>query len=179
MSDFVTALVDRLGAVATPERAEAEKRYLKSDLEFLGATVWQIRSAVRDVDVGESFDHAGLVALVDELWSEPVHERRMAAVFVLDRYARMLTVDDLPLLERLVRDSRTWALVDGLAGDVIGRLVEADASGVSPRLDRWSTDGDFWVRRASLLAELRRIRHGAPLDRFLARAEGMLEEKEF
>ena len=179
MSDFVTALEERLRSVATSERAEAEKRYLKSDLEFLGATVWQIRAAVRDLTVRQSFDHAGLLVLVEELWSEPVHERRMAAVIVLERFARLLSVDDLALLERLVRESRTWALVDGLAGDVIGRLVEADASGVSPRLDQWSTDGDFWIRRASLLAELRPIRHGARLDRFLARAEGMLEEKEF
>jgi 3-methyladenine DNA glycosylase AlkD len=179
VSHFVTALVARLRSVATPERAGAEKRYLKSDLEFLGATVWQIRAAVRDVGAGQSIDHAGLAALVDELWSEPVHERRMAAIFVLDRFARMITVDDLGLLERLVRESRTWALVDGLAVDVIGRLAEADPSGISPHLDRWSVDGDFWVRRASLLAELRPIRHGAPLDRFLARADQMLEEKEF
>jgi 3-methyladenine DNA glycosylase AlkD len=179
VSHFVTALVARLRSVATPERAGAEKRYLKSDLEFLGATVWQIRAAVRDLSAGQAIDHGGLVELVDELWSEPVHERRMAAVVVLDRFARSLTGDDLALLERLVRESRTWALVDALAGDVIGRLVEADPSGVSPHLDRWSADADFWVRRASLLAELRPIRHGAPLDRFLARAEGMLEEKEF
>jgi 3-methyladenine DNA glycosylase AlkD len=42
-----------------------------------------------------------------------------------------------------------------------------------------ATDGDFWVRRSSLLCELRPIRAGAPLDRFLARAEPMLAEREF
>ena len=46
-------------------------------------------------------------------------------------------------------------------------------------MDRWATDGDFWVRRSSLLAELRPIRAGAPLDRFLARADPMLGEREF
>ena len=38
---------ERLAAVATPERAEREKRYLKSNLIFMGATVWQIRAAVK------------------------------------------------------------------------------------------------------------------------------------
>jgi 3-methyladenine DNA glycosylase AlkD len=46
-------------------------------------------------------------------------------------------------------------------------------------MDAWAWDGDFWVRRASLLAELRPIRRGADLDRFLARAEPMLDEREF
>lgn len=40
---------------------------------------------------------------------------------------------------------------------------------------------DFWVRRASLLAELRPARRGdeSALDRFFARAEPLLEEREF
>jgi 3-methyladenine DNA glycosylase AlkD len=46
-------------------------------------------------------------------------------------------------------------------------------------MDRWATDDDFWIRRSSLLAELRSIRAGAGLDRFLARADRMLEEREF
>ena len=35
------------------------------------------------------------------------------------------------------------------------------------------------MRRSSLLAELRPIRNGADLDRFLGRAERMLDEREF
>ena len=46
-------------------------------------------------------------------------------------------------------------------------------------LDRWSSDDDFWIRRSALLAWLRPLRHGASLDRFLAYADGMLDEKEF
>jgi hypothetical protein len=34
---------EQLRAVGTPERAAGEKRYLKSELEHLGATVWQNR----------------------------------------------------------------------------------------------------------------------------------------
>ncbi|MGH2416745.1 MAG: DNA alkylation repair protein, partial [Candidatus Limnocylindria bacterium] len=83
------------------------------------------------------------------------------------------------LIERLVRESRTWALVDVLAGDVLGVLVAQDPDDISPVMDRWAGDEDFWVRRASLLAELRPVRTGAPLDGFLRRAEPMLTEKEF
>jgi 3-methyladenine DNA glycosylase AlkD len=177
---LIERLEARLRAAASPERAAAEKRYLTSELDFFGVTVWQIRSAVNEIS-GEdrNLEREDLTNLVDALWVEPLFERRMASVFLLDRFADRLGVGDLPLIERLVRESLTWALVDGLAGDVLGRLVEADPGGVTPVMDRWASDDDFWIRRASLLAELRPIRRGATLDRFLRRADPMLDEREF
>jgi 3-methyladenine DNA glycosylase AlkD len=46
-------------------------------------------------------------------------------------------------------------------------------------LDRWARDGDFWVRRSSLLAELKPLKHGAPFEPFARRADGMVDETEF
>jgi len=177
MTSLGERIEGRLREVGTPERAASEKTYLKSDLEFLGVTVWQIRAATRELT--PPLEHDALVREVTELWEAPVFERRMAATFLLDRHARELSVADLELIERLVRQSKTWALVDNLAGDVLGKLVDADPAGVTPVMDRWARDDDFWVRRSSLLAELGPIRRGAPIDRFVARAELMLDEREF
>jgi len=169
-----------MAAVGTPGRAVQEKRYLKSDLTFLGATVWQIRAEVKAAArTAPALDHGRLLALVEALWSRPVFERRMAATILLELRTDLLTVDDLPLVERLLRESHTWALVDGLAVDVVGALLAADLDRTMTVLDRWSSDDDFWIRRSALLAWLRPLRHGAPLDRFLGYADGMLEEKEF
>jgi 3-methyladenine DNA glycosylase AlkD len=170
----------RLRAVGTPERAANEKRYLKSELDFLGATMPQVRAAVKDVARSRpELTHDELVTIALALWTKPIHERRMASVLLLARFETLLERGDLALVETLLRQSRTWALVDGVATDVVGRLLARDPDGVTPALDRWAADPDFWVRRASLLAELRPIRDGGPLDRFVARAEPMLEEREF
>ncbi|HEY6609072.1 MAG TPA: DNA alkylation repair protein [Candidatus Limnocylindria bacterium] len=179
MDEIAAGLERTLADLGTPERAASEKRYLKSDMAFLGATVWQTERVVKDHLAGRRLSHDDAVDLAVELWSVAIFERRMAAVMVLERSAAVLAVDDLPLVERLVRESGTWALVDGLAGDVVARIVEADPDGAARVLDRWAGDPDFWVRRASLLAELRALRKGAPLDRFVARADPMLEEREF
>lgn len=171
----------RLREVARPERAEQERRYLKSDLEFLGATVWQIRAAVKEMLAGldEELDHRRLLDLVEVLWRKPMHERRMSAVVLLEMRSGLLGPSDLLLIERLIRESLTWALVDGLAGDVVGDILSADEAGTTPVLDRWAADDDFWVRRAALLAWLRPLRRGAPLDHFLGMADTMLDEREF
>jgi 3-methyladenine DNA glycosylase AlkD len=172
-------LTDELRAVARPERAVQEKAYLKSDLEFLGASVWEIRRVVQAFSKGTELTHDTLVDLVEALWAEPMHERKMAAVALLELHPWLLGSADMPLIERLLRESRTWALVDGLAGDVVGGILVASPVKVTPVLDRWATDPDFWIRRSSLLAELRPLRAGGDLAPFLRRADAMLEEKEF
>jgi 3-methyladenine DNA glycosylase AlkD len=179
-SELADLLTDELRAIGSPERAAQEKRYLKSELEFFGGSVWEIRRVVQSFVRGAGpLAHDELVALVEALWEEPVHERRMASVVLLELHPELLTPADLPLIERLLRESLTWALVDGLAADVVGGVLARSPSEVGPVLDRWSVDGDFWIRRASLLAELQPLRAGAVLAPFLRRADGMLDEKEF
>src|SRR5690606_2772026 len=136
-----------------------------SSLVHYGVTVPAIRSVAKAIGRRHRLAHDDLVALVEELWFEPsaapVHERRMAAVELLALHPELLSASDLPLLERLLRTSRTWALVDGLAGTVVGEVVERDRSPrVADVLDRWSTDDDFWIRRAALLAHLVALRNG-------------------
>src|SRR5688572_7761505 len=179
MDEIAARIEASLRAAGTVNRAVGEKAYLRSDLEFTGTTVIGTRSVVKEVDEEIDLDHDGLMSLVGALWSKPVFERRLAATVLLQRHPGLVSVADVPLLERIVRDSRTWALVDYLACDVLGRMVIADPDGMTPVMDRWASDGDFWVRRSSLLCELRPIRAGNDLDRFLVRADAMLGEREF
>jgi 3-methyladenine DNA glycosylase AlkD len=174
----VTGALRRLGA---PARAEQEKRYLKSDLEFFGVPVPDLRRAVKVAAGGyPGLDARGLVAWAVALWREPVHERRAAAVELLMMAAPRLAASDLGVLERLLRTSCTWAYVDGLAGNVAGEIALRDPAGAWPVIDAWATDADFWIRRSALLALLRGIRNGTPdLARFTRYAEPMLAEREF
>ncbi len=172
------ALEAELAVQGSAQRAAHEKRYLKSSLAFHGATLPQIERTVRAFTVEWPIgDHDRLVALVTALWERPVHERRMAAVTLLERHRQLLGVADLPLLERLIRESRTWAYVDALAANVVGPLC-AGAPDAGAVLDRWAADEDFWVRRSALLSQLRPLRDGAPLGRFTRYADTMLGEKE-
>jgi 3-methyladenine DNA glycosylase AlkD len=177
--ELADRIESELRAVGTPERAAGEKRYLKSDLDFLGCSLSQIRAAVQQlVRANPELTRASLVELVETLWSKPIFERRMAAAMLLDRYLGLLRPDDLRLIERLVRESKTWALVDWLAGDVAGAIVLAHPE-ASATLDRWAADDDFWVRRSALLSQLRPLRRGADFTQFGRHADALLDEREF
>ena len=178
-----TALADeierQLREASRPERAEGERRYLKSDLDHLGASVPAIRKVATAVHREHpEMSHDELVALVEALWWRPVHERRMTAVALLGLRVGALSVTDAPLLERLLRESRTWALVDPLAISVIGVLAEREPTAWDPIVRRWAIDHDLWIRRASLLAHLPGLRSGAgDFDRFGALADALLDER--
>lgn len=175
-TEIALRIEERLRAVATPERAEKEKRYLKSELRHLGATVPQVRREATLVGKGLS-SREELLTVVEALWAEPVHERRSCAAFLLEARVELLEPADIELIERLVRESRTWALVDVLAGDVLGELVVRFPD--PDRLDSWAADDDFWVRRSALLAQIEPLKAGMPFEPFALYADAMLEEKEF
>jgi 3-methyladenine DNA glycosylase AlkD len=177
---LATRIARELTKAAAPERAAREKAYLKSQLKHLGIPVPRIRSTVRGALGGaDTLERAQLLEAVDALWRPKVHELRVAAVELLHARQLLLEARDLALIERLIRESRTWALVDELAVRVTGALVERETKLVRT-LDRWATDEDFWVRRAALLALLLPLRRGeGDFARFARYAEGMLEEREF
>lgn len=174
------AIEAAIQAAANPARAATEKRYLKSDLVFHGAGVPAVRAAVATLlRANPGIQHGQLLALCAALWSRPFHECRLAAVVLLERRASLLEASDVPLLEALVRESRTWALVDELATGPVALLASADPAGAA-WLDRWSCDPDFWVRRAALLALLPGLRGGGgDWERFARYAEALLDEREF
>jgi 3-methyladenine DNA glycosylase AlkD len=171
----------RLGG--PPGRAGQEKAYLKIDAEFAGVPVPVMRSLVRSwraarIAVGGPA-HAEVIGLARALWASRLYECRQCAVILLERTTPLLTADDVDLVEEFLHTSRTWALVDGLAVNVAGDLVERYPE-LTRTLDRWATDADFWVRRSAMLALLRPLRRGdGDFSRFAGYADAMLTEREF
>jgi 3-methyladenine DNA glycosylase AlkD len=176
---------EELRAGGTSVRAVHEKAYLKSSLEHAGTPLPVIRAVAQRIRREHPDLHSSTAfALATELWKGSLHERRMLAVMTLQQYADTMGPRSLERLEPFVRQSGTWALVDGLAGDVAARIVlrHPDDPVVDAVLRRWGADEDFWVRRSALLAHLHTVgRRGQFVgwDRFSGLADSMLDEREF
>ena len=175
-NDTISLLLDRIAAHGTQDRAEGSKAYLKSQLHHLGARVGDVRRETRRwID-----EHPVTLDDLSRMWDMPIFEAKLAAV----EAAEVLHPDvdarlALQVAERWTREAGTWALVDPLATKVVPPLLASipDADEV---LDRWAADGDFWVRRAALLALLPDLRAGGgDFDRFGRYADDMLDETEF
>ncbi len=178
--EAAAAIEAALRGHGTPQRAASEKAYLKSELEFTGTPVPAVRATVRAwCRTSHDLTHAELIAVTEALWARPVHECRMAAIELLAARTGLLQERDAAVIERMLRTARTWALVDGLASNVMGALIERHP-GLTAELDRWAGDDDFWLRRSAMLALLVPLRRGeGDFGRFTRYADQMLEEKEF
>ena len=180
-SSVTAEIAASLRQKADPERAQGAKAYLKSSLEHIGVRVPEIRSIANASLPRRSMPSRELILdVVDVLWAQPVHEYRLAACHVLVEHGSEMTLTDLNLVESMIRESKTWALVDVLAGDVTWQIVAAEPTSAVPVLDRWNCDADFWLRRASVLSLLRPLRAGGgnwPL--FCRYADNLWEDKEF
>jgi 3-methyladenine DNA glycosylase AlkD len=179
-SSIAAKIETGLRRAGSKARAEGAKAYLKSDLEHLGVTVPAMRAVVvAALRERPALERAELIAAVKALWKTRIFDLRAAAVELLMKRARLLVAADVPMIEQLVRESKTWALVDALAPHVMGRLVERHPE-LGRTLDRWARDDDFWLRRAAMLSLLLGLRAGAgDFERFGCYADAMLEDQEF
>ncbi|MCP2030970.1 3-methyladenine DNA glycosylase AlkD [Okibacterium sp. HSC-33S16] len=153
-----------------------------SGLDSYGASVGAVRGTVRNaLRKFRGLSRDEVTALASELWSAPVYERRLAAVVLLQSSVALLDNSDLTRIEGFLRDSRVRSLVDALAVDVVGPMLERlDDTGrlrASAALDRWLTENNVWLRRAAILAPLRALRSGnGDPDRFARQARALLAE---
>ena len=173
-------LAHELGENASSERAVNEKRYLKSDLHHFGVSVPVIRKTARSfAREHEGVSKSELVGLSNELWDRDVYELRKLAVNILACRTEMFDASDVPFIERMLRRSHTWALIDYLAMNVVAPTLGTFSDAEAVRT-RWSRDDDFWVRRTAVLALLPDLRKGtAGWAEFTSYAAVMLEEEEF
>ena len=170
-----------LGLGASVARAEFEKSYHKSTLEFIGANAAAVRRVAKSLARSHrESSRSDVLAIGEELWESGVHELRSVALLYLIELSGKLRVGDLGRVRRYVREGAGWALVDTIGCWLLPRLIDQDSRTLDV-MDKWAVDRDFWVRRAAMLSLLATLRRGELVHwpRFVRYSEPQLEEKEF
>lgn len=179
-TDAVAFFTERFEREGDPARAEKEKAYMKSALSFHGVSMALVRAAARDHERAHpELDDQALRAAVDALFASGWFDLRSAAIALLERRRRALSIAHLPWLRGLAREAAAWAHVDWLATKVIGAITASDPR-AAREVETWARDPDVWIRRTSLLAPLDELRAGrGDFARWQAIAEPMLEDRSF
>jgi len=149
----------RLKKLGTKKRAEAEKKYLKSDLNHYGVSVPDVRNLAKEWIKKEDPSLSKLTKFSKHLWSSDWYEEKSLALFLLSYKADDLRYKHLQLFETFASQTSTWAHLDVIAVDLVGSVLEKDRSGLI-LLPLWIKSGNFWVRRMALLSQLKLFRVG-------------------
>ncbi len=172
------AIIERLRALGTPERARVSQSFFKTgpgeygegDI-FCGVTVPQVRALVNGL-----FPLPARVMLA--LLHSPVHEARLLALLMLVRtYARGGEAERERVYALYLTNTRwinNWDLVDCSAEYIVGaHLLSRDRAA----LDALAASPLLWERRIALLATFHFIRRGQ-FDDTLRLAARLLGDKE-
>jgi len=175
-------------AVGDPERAVAQRAYMKSPMPFRGLGKPELTVLLRPL-LGDR----ALVPHTREEWSDAVRDLVDHATHREEWYAALAVAghrvarpwqdpDALALYRHVVTSTCWWDIVDPVAADFIGPILLSHRDVVTPLVRADAVDPHLWVRRTAILAQLK---HRAATDVGLladvldANLEGSLHGKDF
>ncbi len=155
-SALATGLARRLRSAGDPGRVRGAQAYMKTADPFFGVGATTLRGVLREFYAGHApADAAECRAQITALWALPEREAKYAAIEWARHFRAHVTLDALPLYERMIREGRWWDTVDAIATHLLGRLLLEHRREVKPLMETWIKDEDLWIRRAALLAHLK------------------------
>lgn len=159
-NELLAAIRLGLAERCEPARAAGAQAYMKSAIPSLGVSVPEVRRLTTAAAAAHPFESLEqLRDTVLELWrTAAFREEHYAAIDLTGlRLARNEPLM-LPVYEEIIRTGAWWDFVDGVS-ERIGALLLADRPTMTTLLRKWSRDQDFWIRRASITAQLKAKAH--------------------
>lgn len=158
MEGLLIAVRTGLAATGDAERAVGQQRYMKSAMAYRGIRAPEVARLCRRVFAAHLLpDRVSWETAVRTLWDEAeLREERYAAIALTGyrAYASYQDPDTLPLYEHLIVSGAWWDYVDDVAIRRVGPILRTHPIVVAWLLRDWSSDGDIWRRRTSILAQI-------------------------
>lgn len=168
----------RLRERGDPRAATLAKRALRSPHRFHGVIPPDVRSLAREIARRHRHDRdlGPLLRLAGRLWKSPWHEERWVAIHMVASLGRRLAYEHWPLLKEWVRGVRSADHGDGIAVELLGRLVKRDRSWCRV-LKHWTLSKNRWERRAAVMATVLRTRHMGDAEAALQLCEPLMRDR--
>ena len=96
--------------------------------------------------------------LFDEVWklyNLPEREYQYAAIALIDKMKKHLSIDDLPDLLQLIESKSWWDSVDSIAPKAVGHIVKINREHGEKVMREWSLSDNMWTNRSAILHQLK------------------------
>lgn len=154
-----------LAARSDSKKAAAMAAYMKTSMPFYGVQkagrteIW--RELKRRFPITDARSYR---AAILALWVQPHREEKYLAIRIAVAHPEFHTVDHIDLYRRLITEGAWWDFVDEVAIRGVGSILMRRRPEMKPVVERWIDDDDMWIRRASLLSQ---IKHQAATDHIM------------
>jgi 3-methyladenine DNA glycosylase AlkD len=141
------------------EHATGVQWFFKEEIKSHGWYTADLRRAVRQCrkEILHEREFHFLIQVADQLFSGPVLEEKVAAIFLLENLTAECGDAEFKLFESWLDRISSWADHDGLVHYLVAPMVAAKAARTK-FVFRWARSPDRWHRRAACVALIRGAR---------------------
>ena len=153
--EYVALINEALNRIANPLRALEMKAYMRNQFGFLGIQTPARRLIFKALPKLPQ-DPKLILHIANELWEKPEREFKYVACDLIAKNAKVLSLEDLTAIKKLLQKDAWWDTVDSLSG-AIGDIFlkeKLNHHRSQEMMDAWLQDSDFWVRRSAMIHQL-------------------------
>lgn len=146
--------------LADPERAEAQRAYMRSSLSFYGISAPDLRNALREpLKAHRLASFEDWETAIRMLWDTALHREEWYAALAVAEYCWYhdwrTDMRAVPLFLHMVKTGAWWDVCDEIASRLIGPMLQAHPEEMTPPLVAWADHDHMWVRRVAILSQLK------------------------
>jgi len=142
--------------VADPIKAEAQKKYMKSQMQFFGVSlpdVKKISNAVfKDFIPEDNQEYCNTLLYLFEHAKQ--REIWYAGITYASKFKKFILEENIDVYIKIIRISGWWDIVDMFAANLVGTSL-LGSKNMYKFANKWICDKNMWVRRTALLFQLR------------------------
>jgi 3-methyladenine DNA glycosylase AlkD len=141
---------------ANAKLAPAMQRYMRDQFQYLGIKSPQLAELLRQHIAAHGLPPlADLDRITRDLWALPQREFQYAATTFLGKLEKQLPSGFIRTLEYLIVTKSWWDTVDTLSAGTVGVHFRRYPRVKARYLAKWRLSKNFWLRRATLLFQLK------------------------
>lgn len=135
------------------ERSLAMSNYMRNKFKFLGIQAVERRKITRPYFKEERKSKKIEWDFIFKCWDDEYREVQYIALDYLKDMSSYLEKEDIYNLKVLIKNKSWWDTIDIISGLVGGLVLENE--GLVKMMLNWSRDENIWVRRVSILYQLK------------------------
>ena len=160
---------------ASAEVAIGQAQYMKNLFPFLGIQKPLRAELQRSIFKNHPIQNEDeLLTIMDHLWTKDEREYHYAACDLGEKYLKLCSQKALKTFETMIRTKSWWDTVDKIASNLFGLVLFK----YPQPLDHWVQDSCLWIRRTTLIYQLR-YKEKTNTNKLFEYCKKLMHEKEF
>lgn len=154
MTEGISQIRAELARLGNKEIAEHSKKYLKSDYNFYGVRVPQLRKIsknYKNIDLYEAYN------LFDELWKSGNHEEMSLGIFILEAQKKKFSIETWKFIIQRLERAKSWDHIDYLSSAILGEILVNNLQLIS-EVKKIAESRNPWIRRTSIVSTYKLIK---------------------